>query len=168
MDTVEYLREKGLLDENCKKFTIIKDENEFSLNDLLEEFSEKKGHDSYLRLYADFENYKKRTNKEKEDLVTNTKVKLLQSILDMENDLSFALKSQSDNSGINLIMSKLTNFLKSQGIEEIQTTEYDSELHEVITVIPGEEGKIIDVVSKGWTLGGKPFRYPKIILGKGE
>jgi len=168
MNTIDYLREKNLLAEDCEKFKIIKDENEISLNDLLEDYAEKKGHDSYLRLYAEFENYKKRTNKEKEDLVSNTKVKLLQSILDMENDLSFALKSQPDNSGVKLIMSKLTNFLKSQGIEEIQTNEYDIELHEVVTLVPGENGTIIDVVSKGWTLGGKPFRYPKIILGKSE
>ncbi len=134
---------------------------EVSLNDKLIESENK-----YIRLYADFENYKKRTQKEKEDLITNTKIKLLQSILDMDNDLNFALKSNGDNDGINLIISKLNSFLKSQGIETIQTETYDEELHEVISVIPGESEKIIDVVSKGYTLNGKPFRYPKIILSK--
>jgi molecular chaperone GrpE len=134
---------------------------EVSLNDKLIESENK-----YIRLYADFENYKKRTQKEKEDLITNTKIKLLQSILDMDNDLNFALKSNGDSDGINLIISKLDTFLKSQGIETIQTETYDEELHEVISVIPGESEKIIDVVSKGYTLNGKPFRYPKIILSK--
>ena len=132
---------------------------EVSLNDKLIESENK-----YIRLYADFENYKKRTQKEKEDLITNTKIKLLQSILDMDNDLNFALKSNGDSDGINLIISKLDTFLKSQGIETIQTDTYDEDLHEVVTVI-GEEKKVIDVISKGYTLSGKPFRYPKIVLG---
>jgi molecular chaperone GrpE len=124
--------------------------------------------DKYLRLAADFENYKKRVQKEKEDLVSNTKIKMLQSILDMDNDLNFATKSSTEEvgNGIKLIMSKLDTFLKNQGIETIQTETYDSELHEVISVIPMDEVKVVDVVSKGYTLNGKPFRYPKIILGK--
>lgn len=142
-------------------------DSEISLSNFSESVDKlKESEDRYLRLYADFENYKKRTQKEKEDLVTNTKIKLLQSILDMDNDLNFALKSNGDSDGINLIISKLWTFLKSQGIESIQTETYDDELHEVISIIPGEEEKIVDVVSKGYTLNGKPFRYPKIILSK--
>jgi len=127
--------------------------------------SEKK----YLLLYSDFENYKKRVTKEKEDLVANTKVKTLTSILDMYNDLTYAIKSlKSDEakSGFELISTKLQNFLKAQGIEEIQTETYDEDLHEVISVMEIGESKIIDVVSKGYSLNGKPFRYPKIIIGK--
>lgn len=136
---------------------------EESLKKQLEE-SEKK----YLLLYADFENYKKRTIKDKEELITNTKVRLLQSILDMDNDLTFAIKSSKDevSEGVKLIVSKLDSFLKSQGIEPIQTETYDEDLHEVISVITTDETKIVDVVGKGYTLNGKPFRYPKIILGK--
>ena len=166
MNTIEYLREKGLLADDCEAFTIIKDENEFSLNELLDDFAEKKGHDSYMRLYAEFDNYKKRTSKEKEDLISNTKVKMLQSILDMDNDLHFALKNSPDDSGIKLIAQKIETFLKSQGIETIQTENYDEDLHEVISVLEVGESKIIDVASKGYILNGKPFRYPKIVLGK--
>jgi molecular chaperone GrpE len=127
----------------------------------------KESSDKYLRLAADFENYKKRVQKEKEDLISNTKVKMLQSILDMDNDLNFAVKSSPElGDGVKLIISKLDTFLKSQGIETIQTNEYDEDLHEVITVLQSDDTKIIDVVSKGYTLNGKPFRYPKIILGK--
>ena len=166
MNTIEYLREKGLLTDDCEAFTIIKDENEFSLNELLDDFAEKKGHDSYMRLYAEFDNYKKRTSKEKEDLISNTKVKMLQSILDMDNDLHFALKNSPEDSGIKLIAQKIETFLKSQGIETIQTKNYDEDLHEVISVLEVGESKIIDVASKGYILNGKPFRYPKIVLGK--
>lgn len=122
----------------------------------------------YMLLYADFENYKKRALKEREDLVTNTKVKMLQSILDMDNDIFYALKSglESENVGIKLIAQKLDNFLISQGVETIQTQTYDQDLHEVISVIEGDKKGIIQVASKGYLLGGKPFRYPKIILGK--
>lgn len=136
---------------------------EDSLKQQLEE-SEKK----YVLLYADFENYKKRAQKDKEELITNTKVRLLQSILDMDNDLTFAIKSSKDevSEGVKLIVSKLDSFLKAQGIEPIQTEKYDEDLHEVISVIPMDETKVVDVVSKGYTLNGKPFRYPKIILGK--
>lgn len=122
----------------------------------------------YLLLYADFENYKKRVQKDKEELLTNTKVKMLQSILDMDNDIFYALKSTNvdDNSGIKLISQKLETFLKSQGVESIQTETYDEDLHEVISVLEIGETKVIDVASKGYTLNGKPFRYPKIVLGR--
>lgn len=122
----------------------------------------------YMLLYADFENYKKRALKEREDLITNTKVKMLQSILDMDNDIFYALKSglDSENVGIKLIAQKLDNFLVSQGVETIQTQTYDQDLHEVISVIEGDKKGIIEVASKGYLIGGKPFRYPKIILGK--
>ena len=125
--------------------------------------------EKYLRIYADFENYKRRSLKEKEDLITDTKVKMLKSILDMDNDLTYAIqsiKSEEAKSGLELISSKLSNFLKIHGIEEIQTETYNEDLHEVISVMEVGESKIVDVVSKGYTLNGKPFRYPKIILGK--
>lgn len=136
--------------------------------DLLQKALEE-SQNKYLLLYADFDNYKRRVVKEKEELVTNTKVKTLTSILDMDNDLTYAIKSvKSDEakSGLELISNKLESYLKSQGIEPIQTSTYDEDLHEVIQVMEIGEKKIIDVVSKGYSLNGKPFRYPKIILGK--
>jgi molecular chaperone GrpE len=123
--------------------------------------------DKYLRLYADFENYKRRVQKDKEELVLNTKTKMLSSVLDMDNDVTLALKSMDKvDKGVLLIAQKLETFLKSQGIEPIQTETYDDELHEVISVTEEGGKKVIDVVSKGYTLNGKPFRYPKVVLGK--
>ena len=125
--------------------------------------------DKYVRLYADFETYKRRMTKEKEDIKNNTKVSMISSIIDMDNDLSIALKNikdESAKSGVKLIAQKLETFLKSHNIEVIQTERYDEDIHEVIQVMEIGESKVIDVVSKGYSLNGKPFRFPKIILGK--
>jgi len=125
--------------------------------------------DKYVRLYAEFENYKRRVVKDKEEIRFNTKVSMVTPILDMDNDVSIAIKNIKDESareGVQLIAQKLENFLKSQGIEIIQTETYDEDLHEVISVVPTGESKILDVVSKGYMLNGKPFRHPKIVLSK--
>jgi len=123
--------------------------------------------DKYVRLFAEFENYKKRTQKDKEDIKITTKTSMLSAILDLDSDLSIAMKnSKGDTEGLKLIMSKLEKFLNNQGVESIQTESYDSDLHEVISVLDIGEEAIVDVVSKGYTLNGKPFRFPKIILGR--
>ena len=122
--------------------------------------------DKYLRLFAEFDNYKRRVAKEKDDLRVNTKTMMLTAILDLDSDLSIAVKSSKDQDGLKLIMSKLEKFLNNQGVESIQTDTYDADLHEVISVLEIGEEKIIDVVTKGYKLNDKPFRFPKIILGK--
>ena len=122
--------------------------------------------DRYLRLAAEFENYKRRVQKEKDDLRVNTKTMMLTAILDLDSDLSIAVKSSKDQDGLKLIMSKLEKFLNNQGVESIQTDTYDADLHEVISVLEIGEEKIVDVVTKGYKLNDKPFRFPKIILGK--
>jgi molecular chaperone GrpE len=127
--------------------------------------------DKYVRLYAEFDNFKRRAAKDKEEVKIATKTSMLSAILDLDSDLSIAMKnSKGDNEGLKLIMSKLEKFLNNQGVESIQTETYDADLHEVISVLDvGEEAItpiVIDVVSKGYTLNGKPFRFPKIILGR--
>jgi molecular chaperone GrpE (heat shock protein) len=87
----------------------------------------------------------------------------------MDNDIAIAIKNIKDDvtrEGVELIAQKLERFLKSQGIESIQTETYDDELHEVISVVPTGKNEVIDVVSKGYMLNGKPFRHPKIVIGK--
>ena len=135
--------------------------------DLVEKLAE--AEDKYVRLYAEFENYRRRVQKEKEEIKFNTKVGMVTPILDMDNDVAIAIKNIKDEStreGVQLIAQKLENFLKSQGIETIQTETYDDELHEVISVVPTGKTEIIDVVSKGYSLNGKTFRHPKIVLGQ--
>jgi molecular chaperone GrpE len=125
--------------------------------------------DKYVRLYAEFENYKRRVQKDKEEIKFNTKVNMVTPILDMDNDVAIAIKNIKDESareGVQLIAQKLENFLKSQGIETIQTETYDDELHEVISVIPTGKTEVVDVVSKGYSLNGKPFRHPKIVISQ--
>lgn len=123
----------------------------------------------YMLLYADFENYKKRAAREKEELRNTVKANMLSSIMDIDSDISIALKNIKDDSareGVELIAGKIDKFLKGHGIEAIQTEEYDADLHEVVTVLPVGEKKVVDVISKGYSIDGKPFRYPKIILGE--
>ena len=135
--------------------------------DLVEKLAE--AEEKYVRLYAEFENYKRRVQREKEEIKFNTKVGMVTPILDMDNDVAIAIKNIKDESareGVQLIAQKLEKFLKSQGIESIQTETYDDELHEVISVVPTGKTEIIDVVSKGYMLNGKPFRHPKIVISQ--
>ena len=155
-----------LTGENAVEFVL--EDNPRAHVSVLEE-QLKESNNKYMLLYADFENYKKRVIKEKEEIKNNTKVSMITSILDMDNDISLALKNIKDDSareGVQLIANKIETFLKSHKIEIIQTETYDRDLHEVISILPIGESKVIDVVSKGYTLDGKPFRYPKIILGE--
>ena len=155
-----------LTGENAVEF-VLEDNPRAHVSVLEEQLKEEKN--KYLLLYADFENYKRRVQKEKEELKNNTKVNMITSILDMDNDIELAIKNIKDDSakdGVKLIASKVQSFLKTQNIEPIQTETYDEDLHEVISVLEIGETKIIDVVSKGYTLNGKPFRFPKIVLGK--
>lgn len=123
--------------------------------------------EKYLYKCAEFENYRRRVQKEKEELVLNTKTKMLSAVLDMDSDITIAIKSiDKVDEGLLLIVQKLETFLKNQGIETIQTETYDEDLHEVISVLETGENKILDVISKGYSLNGKPFRYPKIVLSR--
>ena len=158
-------KEKDLTVENSVDVSIEETTSPIDeLNKKLEEANNK-----YMLLYADFENYKRRVQKDKEELKNNTKVSMITSILDMDNDIALAIKNIKDEGakeGVQLIANKIETFLKGQGIEPIQTNTYDEDLHEVISILPIGEKKVIDVVSKGYTIDGKPFRYPKIILGE--
>ncbi len=122
--------------------------------------------DQYLRLAAEFDNYKKRIKKEKEYLERKIFIDLITPILEMDNDIDIAISSmkEEDTSGISLIHSKLKSFLIKNGVEEIQTVKYDKDLHEVVS-LSGDGKKIISVVKKGYSINGNPIIYPKVILG---
>lgn len=135
--------------------------------------------DKYLRLFAEFENFKKRTTKERIELFKTAGQEVVSSLLPILDDLERAI-SQFDKQdtleeiqGFVLINNKLNGILKSSGLE-ISTVNigdvFDAEIHEAITQIPAPEelqkGKIIDVVEKGYQLGEKIIRYPKVVVGK--
>jgi molecular chaperone GrpE len=122
--------------------------------------------DKYLRVVAEFENYKKRTQKEKQDLLVRTTESLMSTIMDIDNDISIILDTEKDESVKNvlsLVYRKLEGFLKSKNIESIDEKEYNPDIHEVISKVSGDKEEI-KIVSKGYKMGDKILRYPKVIL----
>ena len=135
--------------------------------------------DKYLRLSAEFDNYRKRTLKEKMDLTKSAGENILQSLLPVIDDFDRALAhidTASDltamREGIVLIYGKFNEFLSKQGVKEIvsKDQEFDTELHEAITKIPAPvpemKGKVIDCVEKGYTLNEKVIRFSKVVVGE--
>jgi molecular chaperone GrpE len=134
--------------------------------------------DKFLRLYSEFENFRKRTAKERLDLISTANEGLILSILPVVDDMDRALKSMEDASdiqavkdGVQLISEKFNKILSSKGLEVIETElqTFDTELHEAITQIPAPtedlKGKIVDCVEKGYKLGEKVIRYSKVVIG---
>lgn len=135
--------------------------------------------DKYLRLTAEFDNYRKRTLKEKSDILKYAAEEVLKDLLPVIDDLDRALKAvdaakdiDSVKEGIGLIINKFNDFLKAKGVKEIDALgkELDTDLHEAITKIPVEEedkkGKIVDVVQKGYMLHDKVMRFSKVVVGE--
>ena len=134
--------------------------------------------DKFLRLFAEFENYKKRTSKERIELFKTAGQEVISSMLPVVDDFDRALKEaqKQDNSadfeGFRLISNKLNETLKSKGLVAIEVNAgdtFDAEKHEAITQIPAGEdqsGKIIDVTEQGYQLGEKIIRYPKVVVGQ--
>lgn len=132
----------------------------------------------YLRLYAEFENYKKRTSKERIDLFKTAGQEVITSLLPVVDDFARALSesdkqpNSEDFEGFRLISNKLNETLKAKGLVEVEVKPgdtFDADQHEAITQIPaGEEqsGKIIDITERGFQLGDKIIRYPKVVVGQ--
>lgn len=134
--------------------------------------------DKYLRLFAEFENYKKRTAKERLDLYKTANQEVLQALIPILDDFDRALNQDDTNNdsvaeGFKLIHNKLSDTLKSNGLKPIETKKgevFDAEIHEAITQIPvekdKEKGKIVDIIEKGYQLGDRIIRYPKVVVGQ--
>lgn len=135
--------------------------------------------DRYLRLFADFENYKKRTGRERIELFKTASQDVMVSLLPVMDDFDRALKEMEKGDaegllkGVELISNKLIETLRAKGLEPIGTKQgdvFDAEIHEAVTQIPAPDkkmqGKIIDVLEKGYTLGEKVIRYPKVVIGQ--
>lgn len=134
--------------------------------------------DKFLRLFAEFENYKKRTSKERMDLFKTAGQEVIVSLLPVLDDFDRAMKelAKSDDEevfkGIELINVKLRETLKSKGLQMLEVKAgdvFDAEIHEAITQIPAPDekmkGKIIDVIEKGFSLGDRIIRHPKVVVG---
>ncbi len=137
--------------------------------------------DKFLRLFAEFENYKKRTSKERIELFKTANEDLMTVLLPILDDFDRALneirKAKEEDSellkGVELINNKLRNSLANKGLSVITVNAgdvFDVELHEAITQIPAPnddlKGKIIDVLEQGYKLGDKVIRYPKVVIGQ--
>jgi molecular chaperone GrpE len=138
-----------------------------------------KERDKHLRLFAEFENYKKRTSKERIDLFKTANQEVLQAILPVLDDFDRAIieirKSEDELllKGVELIHDKLKSTLFSKGLEEVEVKAgdlFDADFAEAITQIPAPspnlKGKIVDVLEKGYKLGDKIIRFPKVVIGQ--
>ncbi len=148
---------------------------EDGMNKLLDQINELK--DKQLRLQADFENYKKRTNKERIDLMQTANKETIVSMLEILDDADRAeaqLTTSEDvaqiKEGIQLVFAKLRKTMENKGVTalECKGKDFDVEQHEAITEVPmpGMEGKVIDEVQKGYFLNGKMIRFAKVVVGK--
>ena len=180
--TDEVISEDQLQQENVERDEVDTNADETSDVEISEEDKLRedlaKEKDRFLRLFAEFENFKKRTSKERMELFKTAGQEVMVSLLPVLDDFDRALKeiSKSEDKemfkGVELINNKLKETLKSKGLEEIKIKEgdaFDAEVHDAITQIPAPskklKGKIIDVVEKGFKLGERIIRHPKVVVG---
>lgn len=145
---------------------------------LQDELAESK--DKYLRLYSEFENFRRRTAKEKLDMVQTANGELMGALIPILDDFERAEKSFEDKNtdlkavkeGIQLIHNKFSKILEQKGLKEMEGKEgmdFDAEYHEAITQIPAPKkslkGKVVDVIEKGYMLKDKVVRYAKVVIG---
>ena len=160
-----------MTEKKSKKKPTLKDQ----VNELNQQVSDEK--DKFLRLFAEFENYRKRTSKERLELFKTASQELMIALLPISDDMDRALlefKKTNNNDliqGFELIYSKFNEILKSKGLNELKVKKgdkFDPESHEAITQIKAEKeknkGKIVDIIEKGFLLGDKIIRYPKVIV----
>ena len=135
--------------------------------------------DKYLRLYSEFDNYRKRTLKEKLELTKTASEALMVDLLTIIDDFERAIKSSRDTDNLEairdgeiLIYNKFKKLLEQKGLKPIEAIGevFDTDLHEAITKFPAPskdlKGKIIDETEKGYTLNGKVIRYSKVVIGE--
>ena len=133
--------------------------------------------DKYLRLFSEFDNFRKRTAKEKLDLTVTASENVIKDILPVFDDFERALQNmekngnETDMQGVTLIFNKLKNTLKNKGLEEIEAkdAEFNTDEHEALTMIPApdesKKGKVLDVIQKGYKLNGKVIRFARVVVG---
>lgn len=172
-------------DKNKKNiFSRKKDKDKAKVQELEKEIEQLKAekaelNDRFLRLFSEFDNYKKRVSKEKLDLISTASEKVLVSLLPVIDDFerAIAANEKADNinsikEGFNLIYNKLVQMMKRFDVEEIQAKgeEFNTDFHEAVTHFPAQneedKGKVIDVTEKGYKLKDKVIRYAKVVVGQ--
>lgn len=155
-----------------KKTKLTKDEE---LKELTYQYADL--NDKYLRLFSEFDNYRKRTNKEKIELINTASEGVIESVLPVLDDFDRALKAFKDHNvdeetvhGVELIYNKFYNTLKQKGLEPMDSLgkTFDTDYHDAITQTPAEsdemKGKVFDVIEKGYLLKGKIIRHAKVVV----
>lgn len=135
--------------------------------------------DKFLRLFAEFENYKRRTSKERIELFSTASQDVIQALLPVLDDFDRAMVELSKHEeselskGVELIKNKLNNTLQQKGLSLVQVNkgdDFNADNHEAVTQIPAPtddlKGKIIDVIEQGYKLGEKVIRFPKVVIGQ--
>lgn len=133
--------------------------------------------DKYLRTLAEFENYKKRTLKEKTELILNGSEKTVVAVLPVMDDFERAIKDESDDpqaikEGVKMIFNKFVKTLEGLGVKKIDTDgkDFDTDFHEAVAMVPGmgddKKGKVIDCIQTGYTLNDKVIRHAKVAVGQ--
>ena len=172
-------------DKNRKNiFSRKKDKDKTKVQELEKEIEQLKAekaelNDRFLRLFSEFDNYKKRVSKEKLDLIATASEKVLVSLLPVIDDFerAIAANEKADNidsikEGFNLIYNKLVQMMKRFDVEEIQAKgeEFNTDFHEAVTHFPAQKeedkGKVIDVTEKGYKLKNKVIRFAKVVVGQ--
>lgn len=161
--------------DNNKEAGQTKDEEKDPLAEAQKEIEELK--DRYLRTAAEFDNYKKRTLREKADLILNGGVKTVTAILPILDDFERAIADKSEDpkvikEGMQMIFNKFVKTLESLGVKEIDTKDQDfnTDYHEAVAMVPGmgddKKGKVIDCVQTGYTMNDKVIRHAKVAVGQ--
>ena len=179
-ETVQEEIQKEAPKKEEKKGFLKKDKKEKELEKKIEELEAKaaKDKDDYIRLMAEFDNYRRRTSQEKLELVSMASTETIKGLLPVLDDCERALKvleesqdSDAAKEGTELIYSKLMAYLKSKGLAVIEAMgqPFDTDLHEAVAQFPVPEeekkGKVFDVVQTGYTLNGKVIRFAKVVVG---
>ena len=161
-------------DKKTKRFRI-RHAQEKALEEEKAKFAEL--NDKHLRLQAEFDNFRKRTAKEKLDLTVTASENVIKDILPVFDDFERALQNmekngnEADLQGVTLIFNKLKDTLKKKGLEEIEAmgVDFNTDEHEALTMIPAPEedkkGKVLDVIQKGYKLNGKVIRFARVVVG---
>ncbi len=174
-DTAESHDKEGVAKEKPQKKTR-KLKAEKKLEEQTEKYNEL--NDKYLRLYSEFDNYRKRTNKERLDLLKSASQEVIVDMLPVLDDFDRALAAMDDQNvddetkkGLELIHNKFLNILTQKGLEPMNSIgkEFNTDYNEAITNIPAPSedmvGKVIDVIEKGYLLNGKIIRFAKVVVG---
>jgi molecular chaperone GrpE len=167
-------------DTEVKKPKAEKKSRKLKAEKKIEELTEKNDelNDRYLRLYSEFDNYRKRTNKERLELLKSASQDIIIDLLPVLDDFDRAIKAMNDQEadeetikGVELVYNKLFGILSQKGLEPMNSLgkDFDTDFNEAITKIPATSkdmiGKVIDVIEKGYLLNGKIIRFAKVVVG---